>query len=441
MNRIEATSYQRPVEILQNLIRFNTTNPPGNEAACIQYIAELLRAVGLEPEIYTLEEPRQNLVCRLAGRGEAPPLMLYGHVDVVTTAGQAWQYDPFSGIVEDGHIWGRGALDMKGELTMFLVALMRMKAEGFAPAGDVLFVALSDEENGGIFGAKYLIEMHADLFDGVRFALGEMGAFSQYLAGKRFYPIQVSEKQLCTMELTIRGASGHGASIIPGNAMEELGKVLEIISSKRLPVHITPVVRETFIKISESLPFPLGLVIRLLLVPALTDLLLGMLGAEGLLFAPLFHNTVNPTIVSGGEKDNVVPEEVKMQLDGRLLPGFTASDMVRELGNMLAGLDVEIEVLRFEECPPEVDMGLFWLLEKVMKEMDPAGVPIPLLLTAVTDARFFSRLGIQSYGFTPMRLERGTSYLAGVHGVDERLPVEALTFGSEAVFRVLRQYK
>jgi acetylornithine deacetylase/succinyl-diaminopimelate desuccinylase-like protein len=433
--------YQRSVEILQNLIRFNTTNPPGNEAECIQYIAELLRGAGLEPDIFVLEEPRQNLVCRLPGKGEAPPLMLYGHVDVVTTAGQNWSHDPFAGEIADGYVWGRGAIDMKGELTMFLTAFMRMKAEGITPAGDILFVALSDEEAISEYGAAYMVEEHAEVFDGGRYALGEFGAFSMYLAGKRFYPIQVAEKQACKLELTVRGAGGHGAAVVPGNAMEELGKVLKIISTKRLPVHITPVTHLMFTKISESLPFPLKHAIRLLLKPSLTDWVLGLLGEEGLLFAPLFHNTVNPTIVRGGEKDNVVPTEVKLQLDGRLLPGFTPSDLVQELGDLLSGLDVEIEVLGFEECPSDVDMGLFSLLENVMLEMDSEGVPIPMQFSAVTDARHFSKLGIQSYGFTPMQLERGSGFFAGLHGPDERIPVEALTFGSEAVYRVLQQYK
>jgi acetylornithine deacetylase/succinyl-diaminopimelate desuccinylase-like protein len=441
MNDVDSTIYQRPAELLQQLIRFDTTNPPGNEAECISYIDSLLQAVGLETQIFAKEEPRHNLVCRLRGKGEAPPLLLYGHVDVVTTAGQAWTHDPFGGEIIDGEIWGRGALDMKGELTMFLSAFMRMKAEGITPAGDIIFLALSDEENGGVFGASYMAEEQPESLAGVRYALGEFGAFSMYIAGKRFYPIQVAEKQLCTMELTVRGASGHGASIVPGNAMEELGRVLDRISSRGLPVHITPIVREMFTKISKSLPFPLNQAIRLLLVPSLTDRLLNLLGDDGLLFTPLLHNTVNPTIVSGGEKDNVVPNQVKLTLDGRLLPGFTPNDMVRELGELLAGIDVEIEVIRFEEGPPDADLGLFPLLEKVLKTADPDGIPVPLLLTAVTDARHLTRLAIQSYGFTPMRLEKGASFFSSVHGVDERIPVSALEFGAETVFQLLRQYQ
>ena len=267
MSAPDISIYQRPVELLQNLIRFDTTNPPGNEVACIDYIADLLRGVGLEPEIVFKEPNRPNLICRMAGKGEAPPLMLYGHVDVVTVAGREWSHQPFSGDVADGYVWGRGAVDMKGGVAMFLSAFLRMQVEGIKPAGDIIFVALSDEENGGAFGAAYLAENHRQALLDVKYALGEFGGFSMYLAGKRFYPIQVAEKQLCTLQLKIRGAGGHGASIVPGNAMEELGKVLDRISTKRLPVHITPLVREMFTKISENLAFPLRQAIRLLLVP------------------------------------------------------------------------------------------------------------------------------------------------------------------------------
>jgi acetylornithine deacetylase/succinyl-diaminopimelate desuccinylase-like protein len=441
MPTVDPTVYQRPAEILQNLIRFDTTNPPGNEADCIRYIADLLKAVGLEPEIHAKEEPRHNLVCRIPGRREAPALLLYGHVDVVTTAGQAWKHDPFGGELIDGQVWGRGALDMKGALAMYLSAFMRLATEGIKPAGDILFMALSDEENGGVFGAKYMAEEQSESLAGVKYALGEFGAFSLFIAGKCFYPIQVAEKQLCTMELTVRGASGHGSSIVPGNAMEELGKVLDRISNTRLPVHITPLVREMFAKISKSLPFPLNQAIRLLLVPSMTDRILKLLGVSGLLFAPLFHNTVNATIVHGGEKDNVVPNQVRLTLDGRLLPGFTPVDMIRELGALLEGIDVEIQVLRYEEGPPEADMGLFSTLEQVMKTVDPEGIPMPLLLTAVTDARHLSRIGIQSYGFTPMKLNSGVNFFSSVHGVNERIPVAALEFGSEAVFKLLQRYQ
>jgi acetylornithine deacetylase/succinyl-diaminopimelate desuccinylase-like protein len=193
----QAPFYERPVELLQQHIRFNTTNPPGNERECVEWIDELLRGGGYETKILAKDPERPNLLARLEGRGEAPSLLLYGHIDVVTVQGQNWQHPPFEGKNVDGWVWGRGALDMKSGVAMMLAAFLRAKAEGLTPPGDVLFLVLSDEENAGNYGAKYLVEEHAGLFDGVRYALGEFGGFSLYVGRRRFYPIQVAEKQLC----------------------------------------------------------------------------------------------------------------------------------------------------------------------------------------------------------------------------------------------------
>src|ERR671917_1957852 len=193
----QAPLYERPAELLQRLIRFNTTNPPGNERECVEWIDELLREGGFETQILAKDPERPNLLARLKGRDQAPALLLYGHVDVVPVEGQSWRHPPFEGKNVDGLVWGRGALDMKGGVAMMLAAFLRAKAEGLAPPGDVLLLVLSDEESGGDYGAKYLVEEHARLFDGVRYALGEFGGFSLYVGRRRFYPIQVAEKQLC----------------------------------------------------------------------------------------------------------------------------------------------------------------------------------------------------------------------------------------------------
>jgi acetylornithine deacetylase/succinyl-diaminopimelate desuccinylase-like protein len=185
------------VELLQNLIRFDTTNPPGNEAPCVNDIDGLLKAVGFETTILAKETGRPNLITRLTGSGQAPPLLLYGHVDVVTTANQRWQQPPFEGKEADGYIWGRGALDMKGGLTMMLAAIMRARAEGLKPAGDIILAVLSDEEAAGDCGAGYLVAEHADQFKGVRYAIGEFGGFPLYIGGRKFYSIQVAEKHFC----------------------------------------------------------------------------------------------------------------------------------------------------------------------------------------------------------------------------------------------------
>src|SRR5579859_628905 len=200
---------QHPVALLQRLIQFDTTNPPGDEAACIAYINNLLVEAGIETTLLARDPSRLNLLARLPGRGQAPPLLLQGHVDVVTTAHQTWQYPPFEGRLVDDYIWGRGALDMKGGVAMMIAAVLRAKAEHRVPPGDVLLLLVSDEEAFGEYGARYLVEEHAGLFAGVRYALGEFGGFTLHLGGRRFYPIQVAEKQHCRVLATVRGPGGH----------------------------------------------------------------------------------------------------------------------------------------------------------------------------------------------------------------------------------------
>ena len=218
----QAPSYERPAELLQRLIRFNTTNPPGNERQCVEWIGEVLREGGYETKILAKDPERPNLLARLEGRGEAPSLLLQGHVDVVSVQGQNWQHLPFEGKNIDGWVWGRGALDMKGGVAMMLSAFLRAKAEGFTPPGDVLLLVLSDEESGSDYGAKYLVEEHAELFDGVRYAIGEAGGFSLYVGRRRFYPIHVAEKQVCWLRAVLHGPGGHGRIDVGGRAVHRI---------------------------------------------------------------------------------------------------------------------------------------------------------------------------------------------------------------------------
>ena len=434
-----ATLYQRPAALLQELIRFDTTNPPGNEGPCIAFVEGLLREAGLATTILAKDPARPNLLARLPGAGDAPPLLLYGHVDVVTTAGQTWRYPPFEGREADGYVWGRGALDMKGGVAMMLAAVLRARAEGLTPPGDVLLAILSDEEDGGDYGARYLVEEHADRFAGVRYALGEFGGFSLHIGGRRFYPIQVAEKQVCSLRLTVRGPGGHGSLPMRGGAMAQLARLLTRLDRRRLPVHVTPVARRFLETLAAASGQPTRLLLRQLLNPRLTDRVLDLLGERGKVFDPLLHHTVNATIVRGGEKINVCPSEVSVELDGRLLPGYGPDDLIAELRAIVGG-GVEIEVIRHDPGPPEPDLGLFDTLAGVLREADPEGIAVPLLLAGVTDGRFFARLGIQTYGFLPMRLPADFNFSASIHAADERIPVEAVAFGAEAIYRALQRF-
>jgi acetylornithine deacetylase/succinyl-diaminopimelate desuccinylase-like protein len=426
-------------ELLQELIRFDTTNPPGNESACIDFVKRQLEDAGCETQIYAKEQDRPNLVSRLPG-GDAPPLLLQGHVDVVTTAGQSWTHPPFEGRLEDGFVWGRGALDMKAGVAMLVNAFTRAKREGVQLPGDVVLVVLSDEENGGDLGARYLVEEHPELFEGMRYALGEFGGFTLHTGGKRFYPIQVGEKQICWLKATVRGPGGHGAMINRGGTVARLGRFLSDLDRKRLPVHVTPIVRELVEAIASALPRHQAAVMRSLLKPRFTDGALRLLGAQGALFEPMLRNTVNATIVRGGSKINVVPSEIEVELDGRALPGFSPEQLIAELHEVV-GEDIEVELVRHDPGPAAPDLGLFAMLSEVIRELDPEGIPIPLLQIGVTDGRFFSLAGVQTYGFLPMRLPEDFAFTKLIHAADERIPVAALEFGAEAVWRAVQRFR
>ena len=431
--------HERPAELLQRLLRFDTTNPPGAERGCVEWLAGLLEQAGLETAFVAAVPTRPSLVARLRGRGDAPPLLLEGHVDVVSTAGQRWTHPPFAGEIVDGYVWGRGALDMKGGVAMFVAAALRAAATQLTPAGDVVLALVSDEEAGGDAGAAHLVRERPDLLANVRYALGEFGGFSLNLGGRRFYPIQVSEKQLCWVRATVRGPAGHGALPMRGGAMARLAELLGVLDRRRLPVHVTPVTRRMIEQVAAELPAPQRVLLRRLLDRRISDRVLNLLGERGRVFDPLLHNTVNATIVRGGDKINVIPAEATVELDGRLLPGFAADDLLHEL-RALIGPDVELDVLRHDPGPPEPDLGLYELLAGVLRDADPSGTPVPLLLAAITDARHFSRLGIQTYGFLPMQLPPEMRLMDLIHAADERIPVDALRFGTDAVFTVLERY-
>jgi acetylornithine deacetylase/succinyl-diaminopimelate desuccinylase-like protein len=435
----DAPIYEHPADLLQNLIRFNTTNPPGNERPCIEYINGLLKTAGFETTLLAHTPERPNLITRLKGEGKAPPLLLFGHVDVVTTEGQQWIYPPFEGRIEDGYIWGRGALDMKHGLTMYLSAILKAKAEGICLPGDIIFAALVDEEAGSENGAIFLVEHHPDIFREVHFALSEFGGSNLTMAGKRFYPIQTSEKQVCPARITFRGTGGHAAVPRKGGAMAKLAAALITLDRHPLPVHISPHVRLMFEGIAEGLGGFAGTLTRQLLNPLLTNLLLKAAGTKGAIFSSLLHNSVSPTILKASDKINVIPSEVTLELDGRVLPGFAAADLERELRNLL-GKDCTIEATLPHPGFASTNMDLFETLATSLRELDPAGIPIPFVNFAVTDARFFSKLGIQTYGYTPVQIPEGLDLTDTIHAANERVPVRALEFGTQAVFSVIRNF-
>jgi acetylornithine deacetylase/succinyl-diaminopimelate desuccinylase-like protein len=434
---VSTDAHEQPVELLRDLIRFETVNPPGNEKPCIEWLGELLDAYDIEFDTYARDPDRPNLFATVPG-GDASPLLLYGHVDVVPVTDQEWTHDPFEAVVEDGHVWGRGALDMKSGVAMFLATFLRLAVEDEQLPGDVHLLVVSDEEGGGDDGLGYLVDDHPELFEDIDHAIGEFGGYNLDLAGVETYPIQVNEKQVCWLEATFRGNSGHASFPTENTAMGKMASFVETVDGERLPVHITPSAEQMFEALADAVPPEQAEQFRALLDPDRTDEVLDGMGEDSRMFDALLHNTANPTIVEGGDKENVVPEAVTVFLDCRLVPGQEPENVIQELRD-LTGLDPEFEVVRYDAGPPAADLDTFEDLGAIL-EAETGGIPIPLLMAGATDGRHLSRVDVQSYGFIPMQLG-DLPFMDLVHSGDERVPADAVEWGTERVYEAVHQYE
>jgi acetylornithine deacetylase/succinyl-diaminopimelate desuccinylase-like protein len=424
-----------PVAIAQRLVRFDTVNPPGDEAACVRWVKDLLDAAGLETRLLSLDPKRPNLIARLPGRGQAPPLLLHAHVDVVPVAGQDWSRAPFGGEIVDGELWGRGAVDMKGHLAMMLAALLRLAAAGTPPAGDVILAVVPDEEAGSATGARFLVERHPELFAGVRHAIGEDGGAELALGRRvRLHPVVVAEKRACWVRATLHGEPGHGSRAAGrGGAAHKLMRLLSAIDGGGLGTVMTPVVDRMLAELAGALPAPhAGAVAAFRADPGDPAALAGFEDDDARYLRSLVQHTVNATVVHGGTATNVLPAQISVDLDGRLLPGDFGREeflaQLRERAGCAMDLDVLVEGERMPE--PQLD-GFYDRLAGILKAKDPGGVPFPMVTTASTDARLFPQLGIRCYGWLPLRHRLDASYRGRLHCPDERIATEALEFGAD----------
>lgn len=438
-----------PVALLRDLIRIETVNPPGDEGRLVAHLERLLIAEGItDYKVVGPSAERTNLVVRFPGRGEAPPLLLHAHSDVVPVTGQQWTHPPFEGVLADGEVWGRGAIDMKGGLAMMLAALFRLRERGERPAGDVILAVVADEEDGSGAGAGYLVENHPELFEGVRCAIGEEGGAGIELAGIRFHPIVVAEKRPGWLRLTLRGPGGHASRLAaPGNPTARLGEVLSALSGVRLPRHQMPAADRMLAALAGALPEPLAGAVAALREDSAADAPpSGLPQAEALQLDSVLRHTVNPTVVRTGHKINMMPAEITVDLDGRILPGeFEVDDLVAEIRALIGG-DIPVELLHEDprvrpELIAEPEFGPFYeRLEAVLRDADPDAVPLPMMSPATTDATVFARLGIRCYGWLPLRLPAGAEHRRLLHCADERVPVDALEFGTRCLTELLRNH-
>ncbi len=423
--------FEEALEVLRNLLRFDTTNPPGNERMACEYLGKILEKEKIDFDILESAPGRANLVCRLRGEVSLPPLLLNAHLDVVPAEKDQWTHDPFGGILEDGFLWGRGALDMKHMAAMSLASVLLLQRQRAVLKRDLIFAAVADEETGGRLGSGWLVDHHPERVR-AEYALGEIGGFSRVAGGRTFYPVQIAEKGICWLRVKAKGAPGHGSLPNWDGAVGKIGRAAHKLGSERLPFHRTPQAAVFVETMAAHQPFPRSLVLRQVLNRRLSQWILDKVvpdkGLARMLYATL-HNTANPTILQAGEKVNVLPSEATLHVDGRVLPGQTEEDFLREVKDVL-GEGYDIEVLEFQSAtsaPP--DDPILRTMAEVLRRHDPHCVVVPNMVPGFTDAKHYSRLGIRCFGFSPVKLPEAFSFIELMHGHDERIPVEGFFFG------------
>jgi acetylornithine deacetylase/succinyl-diaminopimelate desuccinylase-like protein len=432
-------------EVLQQLLRIDTSNPPGNERPAAEALAEILAADGLPAEILESAPGRANLICRLpAGQAATePPLLLSGHLDVVP-AGDAdrWRHPPFAGQLVDGWIWGRGAVDMKHMVAMCAMVLKLLARLGRPLRRDLILAAVADEEQGCTHGSRFLVERHPEKVR-AGFALGETGGFPQRVGKSTVVPVQVAEKGLAWLRLTARGPAGHGSIPRRETAVGKLSRALERLH-RRLPQHRTQVVDAFVRSLAGQQPLPQRWAMLQLLNPRLSGLILDRAvgGNEADLLHTLLRNTAVPTVIRAGSKTNVIPDTATAEIDGRTLPGFGARDLVAEV-RALVGDEVEIEVIRESagavNDPP--DSPLWQCIREVVAEHVDLPV-VPSVIPGFTDGHQFSRLGTRWYGFSPLWIDPAgeVRFSELVHGYDERIPERGYHWGLELLWDLVGRF-
>lgn len=435
--------------ILSDLIRINTTNPPGNEAEAAKYLAKTLEKDSFECELFESAPGRGNIVTRLKGTGEKPTLLLLSHLDVVAANPKEWSIDPFSGAVKDGFVWGRGALDMKSMTAMEVMVMKLLKRNNIKLKGDVILAATADEEKGGEAGAGWLVRNHPEKVM-ADYVLNEGGGLAIPIGNKNVYTIQTAEKGIWWFKVRAKGKPGHGS--IPGaadNAILRINKVIERLGNYRAKIALTKTVKQFLSEVAKEDKMLQQGVSLLLQNPQMGDQILDMLAQVDKAMAEeiraMLRMTIAPTIVHGGVKENIIPSECEAVFDCRILPGQTPADAMDEIKSLLK--DLEMDKLTFETIqanePSESPLNtpLYELITHVLKEFEPQSLAAPILLTGGTDSRYFRVKGSICYGFQPMRADMPYGeILKTVHGIDERISIENLVFGTSILYSIVERF-
>lgn len=417
------------VDLCRDLLRIESTNPGHGERAAAEYVAARLTEAGCEVQVLESEPGRTSVVSRLTGADPArPALLVHGHLDVVPAQAADWTLPPFAGEIRDGALWGRGAVDMKDMVAMTLAVAREYRRTGDRPPRDLVLAFVADEEAGGRFGARFLVDHHPDLFEGCTEAISEVGGFSYTVHDDlRLYLIETAEKGMQWLKLTAKGRAGHGSMLNEDNAVTALCTAVARLGTHAFPVHLTPTVRDFLESVAEATGIPLDL--------DDLDSTVSRLGGLARMLGAVLRNTANPTQLEAGYKVNVIPGQAVAYVDGRYLPG-QEQEFLRQVAEVV-GPAIDLETVHSDTAlETGFDGPLVDAMAAALRAEDPAARTVPYMLSGGTDAKSFSRLGIRCFGFSPLRLPAGLDFAALFHGVDERVPIEGLRFGT----RVLRRF-
>ncbi|MGW3437678.1 M20/M25/M40 family metallo-hydrolase [Streptomyces bacillaris] len=435
---VDRQALDEVVTFTSDLIRIDTTNRGGGdcrERPAAEYVAERLADAGIEPTLLERTPGRTNVVARIPGTDpSADALLVHGHLDVVPAEPADWSVHPFSGEVRDGVVWGRGAVDMKNMDAMVLATVRGWAREGFRPPRDIVIAYTADEEDSAVDGSGFLADRHAGLFEGCTEGISESGAFTFHAGqGLSLYPIGAGERGTGWLKLSAEGRAGHGSKVNRENAVTAVAAAVARIGEHEWPVRLTPTVRAAITEIAALHGITVDLDDPGFDVPQL----LAKLGPAATLVQNTIRNSSNPTMLGAGYKVNVIPGHATAFVDGRFVPG--GEDEFNETLDRLTGPLVSWEFYHREQALlAPVDSPTYARLRAAVEKFDPGAHAVPYCMSGGTDAKQFAKLGITGYGFSPLKLPPGIDYQALFHGVDERVPVDALHFGVRVLDHYLR---
>lgn len=433
--------HEETIRLLQELVRIDTSNPPGNETACCEHIKAVFAKEGIESEIIESLPNRGSILAVLKGDGSKKPLMLTSHIDVVPADPEKWSVDPFGAEIKDGWIWGRGALDTKNLTATEMVVVMELKRRGVKLKRDVIFLAVADEEQSGLLGMGNMVDNHWDKI-ACEMSINEGGGVAVPLDGKHFYFIQTAEKGVGWYRIRTRGTSGHGSVPKKDNAVVSMGRALLRLSHPQ-PVTRTRVVEQFLHKLASGLKFPKSFALPLALSPMFSESILNVVKQQSPdmaeMMSALLRDTISPTMINAGYKENVIPEVCEAVIDCRILPGQTHEKFMKMVKRVSEVDEIELipgGVPEPTESPANTE--LFAAIDRALQKHDPGAISMPFMVTGATDSRFLRKKGVIAYGFCPIKSDFAPQdYIPAMHGVDERIPVEGVKFSFDVLMDVV----